>query len=183
MEWEEEQEEDDPCDLGGPGHYRGMLASDGEGPDCPCSRASLANWNVWVHGVQEGPPPHPTPPPHPRHTPCPCASVFSSLVSLVHCHSFFSVRRFSLKEKPQQIAGVSSRGVLLQGFALAVMHHFLQPPPPIPPPASLHVRFFFPPLLARWLAWRAQRNGNPRLCVPPPDTHTPLLHMASLPSV
>lgn len=63
MEWEEEQEEDDPCDLGGPGHYRGMLASDGEGPDCPCSRASLANWNVWVHGVQEGPPPHPTTPP------------------------------------------------------------------------------------------------------------------------
>lgn len=27
----------------------------GEGPDCLCSRASLGNWNVWVHGVQEDP--------------------------------------------------------------------------------------------------------------------------------
>lgn len=35
-----------------------MLGSDGEGPDCPCSRASLANWNVWVHRVQEDPPIH-----------------------------------------------------------------------------------------------------------------------------
>lgn len=24
-----------------------------------CSRASLGNWNVWVHGVQEDPPLHP----------------------------------------------------------------------------------------------------------------------------
>ena len=29
--------------------------SDGEGPDCLCSCASLANWNVWVYGVQEDP--------------------------------------------------------------------------------------------------------------------------------
>lgn len=29
--------------------------SDGEGPDCLCSRAWLGKWNVWVHGVQEDP--------------------------------------------------------------------------------------------------------------------------------
>lgn len=44
----------------GPRLDEGMLGSvfsgsDGEGPDCPCSRASLANWSVWVHGVQEDP--------------------------------------------------------------------------------------------------------------------------------
>lgn len=39
----------------GPRLVEGMLGSDGEGPDCLCSRASLANWNVWVHGVQEDP--------------------------------------------------------------------------------------------------------------------------------
>lgn len=44
----------------GPRLEEGMLGSvfsgsDGEGPDCPCSRASLANWSVWVHGVQEDP--------------------------------------------------------------------------------------------------------------------------------
>lgn len=44
----------------GPRLDEGMLGSvlsgsDGEGPDCLCSRASLANWSVWVHGVQEDP--------------------------------------------------------------------------------------------------------------------------------
>lgn len=37
---------------GGPSVCSG---SGGEGPDCLCSRASLGNWNVWVHGVQEDP--------------------------------------------------------------------------------------------------------------------------------
>lgn len=53
-------EEEEGGDFGGPGLVEGMLGSvfsgsDGEGPDCLCSRASLANWNVWVHGVQEDP--------------------------------------------------------------------------------------------------------------------------------
>lgn len=98
MEWEEEQEEDDPCDLGGPGHYRGMLASDGEGPDCPCSRASLANWNVWVHGVQEGPPHHLT-----LDTPCvPAPPSFPRwcLSSIVTRYSQFAV--LALKKNPNR---------------------------------------------------------------------------------
>lgn len=46
--------------IWGPGCMRvcwcGVFSgSDGEGPDCPCSRASLGNWSVWVHGVQEDP--------------------------------------------------------------------------------------------------------------------------------
>lgn len=44
----------------GPRLDEGMLGNvlsgnDGEGPDCPCLRASLGNWSVWVHGVQEDP--------------------------------------------------------------------------------------------------------------------------------
>lgn len=39
--------------FGAQGRRSVPSGSDGEGPDCLCSRASLGNWNVWVHGVQE----------------------------------------------------------------------------------------------------------------------------------
>lgn len=83
---EEEQEEEDPCDFGGPGQYRGMLGNDGEGPDCLCSRASLANWNVWVHRVQEDPPPSDTP-----YVPAPPSFPRCRLMSIVSCSSYFIV--------------------------------------------------------------------------------------------
>lgn len=98
MEWEEEQEEDDLCELGGPGHYRGMLASHGEGPDCPCSRASLANWNVWVHGVQEGPPPHHPALDTPR-VPAPPSLPRCCLLSIVTRSSQFNVLAKKKKKK------------------------------------------------------------------------------------
>lgn len=41
--------------FGAQGRTSVCSGSDGEGPDCLRSRASLANWNVWVHGVQEDP--------------------------------------------------------------------------------------------------------------------------------
>lgn len=60
MEEEEEEGEGRRGGVLGPRLDEGMLGSafsgsDGEGPDCPCSRASLVNWSVWVHGVQEDP--------------------------------------------------------------------------------------------------------------------------------
>lgn len=61
MELKEEEEEEEwgagsrGVDFG-PRLDEGMFSgSDGEGPNCPCSCASLANWSVWVHGVQEDP--------------------------------------------------------------------------------------------------------------------------------